>query len=172
MRIENTLQTQVNLVAVRQQFVEFLLAEHRAQGSLRELRSLIDVIGDFHHRLIGIDHAQENNRVDFQRDVVAGDDVLRRNFQRFLPQRNAHHAVDRAEHQNDARALGLAQQAPEPEDDAALIFSQDLDGTQQVDDKDDDSNGNYRKPEIHICLQATRNSEYERIVAQASECGL
>ena len=170
--IEDALQPQIDLVAVRQQFVEFLFAQHRAQSSLRKLRSLVDVIRDFDHRLIGIDHAQENDRVHFQSDVVAGDDVLRRNFERFLPQRNPHHAVDRGEDQNHARTLGCAQQAAKPEDDAALVFGQDLDGAQQVNDDDDDGNGDHRKPEIHKCLHATRNSEYERIVAQASGCKL
>src|SRR6202011_6007001 len=113
----------------------------------------------------------------FQRDVVARDDVLRRTLERFLPKRNAHHAIDWAENQNYARALGRAHQAAEAEDHAALIFGQDLDGTQQVNDEDDDGNRDHRKPELHIRLQATceslftmfgESSVYERIVAQAS----
>ncbi len=169
--IENALQPQINLVAMRQQFVEFLFAQHRAQSGLRKLRSLVGVIRDFDHRLVGIDHAQKNDRVHFERDVVARDDVLRRNLQRFLPQRNPHHAVDGGEDQNHSRTLGR-DQASQPEDDAALIFGQDLDGTQQVNDEDDDDNGDHRKPEIHKNLPQlasnARNSAYERIVAHAS----
>ena len=148
--VEDALQAQIDFVAVSEQFVEFLFAEHRAQSSLRKLRSLVHVVRNLDDSFVRVDHAQKNDRVDFQRDVVAGDDVLRRNFERFLPQRNAHHAVDRAEDQNYARALGVPLQAPEPEDDAALIFSEDLDGTQQVNDEDDDANSDHRKPELHI----------------------
>jgi hypothetical protein len=97
---------------MRQQFIEFLFAQHGAQRGLRKLRRLVHVIGNFHHRLVGIDHAQKNDRVHFQRDVVAGDDVLRRNFQRFLPQRDPHHAVDGAENQNDAGALRSVSKRP------------------------------------------------------------
>src|SRR5258708_36462871 len=119
-----------------QQFVEFLFAEHGVQSSLRELRALVGVIRAFHDGLVGIDHAQKNDGIHFQRDVVAGDDVLRRNFKRFLPQRNPHHAVDRAEDQNYAWSFGLSKKAAEAEDDAALIFGQDLDGAKQVNDED------------------------------------
>jgi hypothetical protein len=85
----------------------------------------------------------------FRRDVIAGDDVLRRNLEGLLAQRNAHHAVDRSKNQNHARALGC-DQAAKTEDDAALIFSQNLDGTEQVDDDDDDENGDQRKAQyIH-----------------------
>ena len=150
MRVEDALQPQINFVAMRQQFVEFLLAQYGSQSSLRKLRSLVGVIRNLHHGLIRIDHAQKNNRIHFQGNVVAGDDVLRRNFDRLLSKRDAHHAVERSEHQNHARPFGRTQQTSEAEDDAALIFSQDLDGTQQVDDNDDDTNGNHRKTEIHI----------------------
>ena len=154
MRIEDALQAQINFVAMSQQFVKFLFAKHRAQSGLRELRRLVGVIRDFHDGLVGIDHAQKNDRVHFQGDVVASDDVLRRNFERFLPQRNTHHAVDRTEDQNYAWTFCRAHQAAETEDDAALVFGQDLDGTQQIDDEDDDGHGDHGKPELHIRLQA------------------
>ena len=85
------------------QFVQFLLAQHRAQRGLRELRSLVHVIGNFHHGLVGIDHAQKNDGIHFERNVVAGDDVLGRNFKRLLPQRHPHNPVNGREHQSDAR---------------------------------------------------------------------
>src|ERR1700693_3916430 len=120
-RIEDALQPQVNFVAVSEQFVEFLFAKHRAQSSLRKLRSLVNVVRNLDDSLIRVDHAQKNNRVDFQRNVIASNDVLRRNLERFLPKRNAHHAIDRAEDQNYAWTLGVPLQASQAEDDAALI---------------------------------------------------
>ena len=58
-----------------------------------------------------IDHAQSNDGVDLQGDVVAGDDVLRGNFHRLLPQRDAHDLIEGAEDQDDARAFGSRQDA-------------------------------------------------------------
>src|SRR5262249_24586779 len=70
------------------------------------------------------------------------DDVLRWHFQGFLAKRDAHHAVDGGEDQDYTRTFGLRQQAAEAEDHAALVFSEDLDGTQQVQrDNDDDDRG-------------------------------
>ncbi len=84
-----------------------------------------------------IDHAQEDYGIHFQRNVIASDDVLRRDFQRFLPQRNAHDAVDRRENQNHSRPFSFGQQASQAKDYAALIFGQNLDGIEDVDRKDD-----------------------------------
>ena len=85
MRVEDALQAQVDLLAMSQEFIQLLFPEHGTQSGLRELRSLIHVIGDFHHCFIRIDHPQEDHSVDLQRDIVARNDVLRRNFQCFLP---------------------------------------------------------------------------------------
>src|SRR5208283_1867207 len=155
--IEDALQAQVDLVAVGEEFVEFLLAEHRTQSSLRKLRSLVGVIGDFDDGFLRIDDAEKNDGIHLQGDVVAGDDVLGRNFEGFLAERNAHHAVDRTEDQNYAWTLGC-NQASQAEDDTAFIFGQNLDGTQQVNNEDNDSYDGHRKSEIHKCLQTKRNS--------------
>ena len=134
------MQTEIDFIAVCQQFVEFQFAQHGTQSCLRKLRSLVDVIGNFHDRLAGIDDTQKNDGVDFQGDVVARDDVLRRDLQGFLPQRNAHHAIDRSEHQDDARPFFPIQQASQPKDNAPLVLGQDLDRAQQVkgNNNDDD----------------------------------
>ena len=64
--IEDGLQAQVDLVAMRQQFVEFHFAQHRAQRGLRKLRGLVHVIRDLIHGAARIDHAQEDNGINFQ----------------------------------------------------------------------------------------------------------
>jgi hypothetical protein len=69
----------------------------------------VEVVGDLDHGVVRINDAQEDNCVYLQGDVVAGDDVLRWNFQGFLAQRNPHHAVDRHKHQDDSRPLGIRQ---------------------------------------------------------------
>src|SRR5438105_2008415 len=110
-----------------EQFIELHFAEDRAKRRLRKLRSLIAIVEHLDDRAPRLDHAKEDDGVDLQRDVVARDDVLRRNFERFLPQRDAHHAVDRREDEEDARTLRVAKETPEAEDDAALVFRKDLD---------------------------------------------
>src|SRR5882672_4345873 len=113
--VEDALQAGVDLVAVGQQFVQFDLAQDRAQRSLSELRGLIHVVGNFNYSFARLDHAQEDDRVDLEGDVVAGNDVLRRDFQGLLPQGDAHDAVDGSEYKNDARSFGLVQQVAQPE---------------------------------------------------------
>ncbi len=145
---------------MRQQFVEFLLAQHRAQCGLSELRGLVHVVRDFDHCFIWINDSQKDDGVDFQCHVVTGDDVLRRDFEGFLAEGNAHDPVNRREDQDDTRPLCLCQQMAEAEDDATLILGQDLDGTQHIDD--DDHYGNYEE-HLH-----SRLPEYEN--ASAADC--
>src|SRR5580704_2618937 len=78
-------------------FIELLLAEDRTQRGLRELRGLVHVIGNFDHSFPRLDHAQEDDGVYLQGDVVARDNVLRRHFQSLLPQGDANHAIKRGE---------------------------------------------------------------------------
>jgi hypothetical protein len=55
--IENALQAQVDLVAMGEEFVQFLLAEYGTQRGLRELRGLVNVIGNFDHSFSRLDDA-------------------------------------------------------------------------------------------------------------------
>ena len=80
-------------------------------------------------RVVRIDHPEEDHRVYLQRDVIASDDVLRRDFESFLPQRHAHDAVYRGEYQNHSRTLCSGKEAPQAEDDSAFILRQNFDGT-------------------------------------------
>src|SRR5205807_6016425 len=107
--------------------VELLFAEYGAQRGLRELRSLVDIIGNFNHSFTGIGDAQKNDGIYFERYVVASNDVLRRDFKGLLAKRDAHHAVHGSQHQNDARPLRPMVKASETKNHAALIFSQNLD---------------------------------------------
>ena len=87
---------------------------------------------DFDDRPARIHDPEVDDGVDLHRHVVAGDDVLRRHVHDDRAQADAHHAVDRREHEDDAGPLRLRQQLAEPEDDGALVLVQDLDRTEQV----------------------------------------
>src|SRR5580704_8942884 len=172
--VENALQAQVDLLAMREQFVQFLLAQDGAKRRLRELRSLIDVVRDFHDRLIGIDHAQKNYSVYFERDVVASDDVLRRNFKGFLAQGDPHHPINRRKNQGYAGALGRTQKPAKPKDDAPFILRENLDRADEIerDDEDNDS----AEAETQLCHKKINTSTarqvlLRRIVTQAMNEG-
>src|SRR5208337_4043724 len=121
-----------------QHLVQLYLAQHGAQRGLGKLRGLVDVVGDLDGGVVGIHHVQRYHRVHLQGDVVAGDDVLGRNLEHLLAQREAHHLVDGPENQDDARPLWRSQNAAQTENHSALILLQDLDGVEQVEDNDGD----------------------------------
>ena len=107
MRVQNRLQAEIEFFALAQQLVQFSFAEHAAQRGLRQLRSGVKEVGHFHYRQPRLDHAKIHHRIHLDGDIVARDHVLRRHLQRIDPQRNAHHLIDRREHQNHARPFGL-----------------------------------------------------------------
>ena len=152
MHVENALQTQVNFVAMCQQFVEFLLAQHRAQRGLGKLRSLVDVIRNFHDRLVRLNHAQKNDGIHFQRDVVAGDDVLWRNFSASC---RSDTRTIRSMGANTRITPGpfAAQQPSQAKDHAALVFGQNFDGTEKI--NEDDDNDDVPKPKPNDSTDAS-----------------
>ena len=145
-------------------------AEHRAQRGLRELRSLVNVIGNFDHGFARIDDAQKDDSIDLKGHVVAGDDVLRRNLEGFLPKRNAHHPVHAAQIP-ELRPVPLlcGNRRPKPKDHAALVLRQNLDRTQNIQSNDDKGDAEESKSEdFHWCLHVRRRTLYRRIVTQAT----
>src|SRR5215471_11191704 len=121
-----------------EQFVEINFAEYGAQCGLSKLLRLPIIILDLHYCLRSADDAPVDHGIHLQRDVIASNNVLWRDFQRLLSQINSNHAVDGPENENDARALRVGQQPPEPEDDTALIFAENFDGADQVQAYDDE----------------------------------
>jgi hypothetical protein len=97
------------------------------------LRRRVQEIRDLQHGFSRIQDAEIDHGVYLHRYVVTRDDILRRHFHGLNSERDAHDSVDRSEHQDDAWSFGMRQHAAQAEDHAALIFSQDLDGRQQVD---------------------------------------
>ena len=106
--VEDGLQPHIELLALAQQLVQLDFAQHAAQRGLRQLRRGIQEVGHLHDGQARIDHAEIDHRVHLHGDVVARDDILRRDFERVDAQRNPHDAVDGREYQNHARALWVA----------------------------------------------------------------
>jgi len=71
-----------------------------------------------------IDDVEVGDGGDARRHVVARDHLLRRNLLGNRSQAHAYQAVDERNQQHHAGSL-LIEQAPETEDDAALVLAQD-----------------------------------------------
>src|SRR5947209_1158576 len=136
--VENALDAGVQLVAVGQQFIEVHFTQDGAQGGLGKLLGLVIVVLHLHDGLGSIEDAPVHNSIYLQGDVVTGDDVLRRNFERLLAKIYADDAVNGAKDQDHAGTFGVLEQAAQAEDYAAFVFAQDLDGTEKVKSDDDD----------------------------------
>ncbi len=130
----------VDLFAFREQLVELDLAEHRAQRRLRQLARRVVVVLDLDDRLARVHHAEVDDRVDLDRDVVARDDVLRRHVVDDRPQRHPDHAVDDRDQQEQARAVVVLAQPPQPEHDAALVLGQDPHRLEQQEQREQKEN--------------------------------
>jgi len=137
--VDDGLDALVEGLAVGEEFIKVDLAEDRAECRLGELGGLVDVVCDLDDGFGGVDDAQGDNGVHLEGDVVLGDDVLGRDLHGFLTERDADDLVERAEDEDDAGALG-GRDAAEAEDDAPLVFFEDFDGVDDVenDDGDDD----------------------------------
>ena len=78
--VEHVLDVGIELVALGQHLVEIVLAQHPAQRGLGELAGRDHVIADLDDGALGIDDAEIDHGGDLDRDVVAGNHVLRRHF--------------------------------------------------------------------------------------------
>src|SRR5262245_17201161 len=134
--VEHVLDVGIELVALGQHLVEIVLAEHPAQRGLRKLAGGGEIVVDLNHRALGIDDAEIDHGVDFDRHVVARNHVLGRHLVDDHAKIDPHHLLHQRHEQEEPRSLG-AGVTPEGEHDAALVFAQDPDRREQ-DDHDED----------------------------------
>src|SRR5579864_9030718 len=143
--VEHVLDSGIELVAFRQHFVEIVLAQHPAQRGLGELAGGDEIIPDLDDGALGIDDAEVDDGRDLDRDVVAGNHVLRRHLIDDDAQIDAHHLLDERHQEEKAGPLGSGI-AAEREDDAALVFAQHAD--RGIDENQhqygDDDDGRYK----------------------------
>src|SRR5262249_31189066 len=157
--VDDPLERDVQLLALREELVQRRLAEHAPQRRLRELRGRVEVVLDLDDRLVRLDHAEVHDRVDLYRDVVLGDDVLRRDVVNDRTQRDPDHRLDRPEDQHEAGTLGPGRKAAEPEGHRALVLLQDVDPLEDEEKQDEDREGAPGKGKdlLHHTLRSTRS---------------
>ena len=124
--VDDRLQDRVDLVALREQFVEHVLAEHRAQRRLRDLRGRGHVVLDLDDRRLRLHDPEVRDGVHTHGDVVLRDHLLRRDVQRHGTEVDLDHPVDDRDQQEEPGALRLRQQPAEPEHDRTLVLACDL----------------------------------------------
>jgi hypothetical protein len=94
------------------------------QAGLRQLAGGRKIILNLNNRLLRIEHAEIQHGVDLDRDVVAGDHVLRRHIEHHGAQVDPDHLLDHRDQQDQAWAFDLPK-AAELEHHAAFVFAQD-----------------------------------------------
>src|SRR5271163_2362812 len=130
--VQNALHVGAELLALGKHFVEFVLAEHGAQRRLGQHVRRRQIVLDLDDRAFGIDDVEIEHRVDFHRNIVAGDDVLAGDFNDLNAQVYPHHLLNEGRQQNKAGALHPLK-AAQGEDDGALVFAQDAHRGHQAD---------------------------------------
>ena len=139
--VDDLLELGVELLPLRKEVVKTDLPEDAPERGLGELGSRVEVILDIDYALDRLHNPEIKYRIDLDRDIVPGDDVLRGDVLGNQPEADPDHAVDGREHQDDPRALGFWKHPAQPEDHAPLVFPEDFDGVQDVEDRhsnDDD----------------------------------
>ena len=152
--VDDLLEHRVDLLPVGEQLVQLDLAQHRAQRRLGKLARGVEVVLDLDDRLGRVEHPHVEHRVHLDRDVVPGDDVLRRDVERHDAERDALQRGKAQRHEDQPRSLGAPVPAQE-ERHAALVLAQDPEAHEGVDDDD----GEQRQQEFHgAVLQAGKAS--------------
>ena len=134
--VEDLLDIDVQPVALGEQLVELVLAEHGAQRRLRHLPRRFHVILDVDDGLLRIDDAEVDDRVHLHGNVVARDEVLRRHVEHLGAQIDADHLLHDRDQDDESRSFD-AIEAAEHEDHAALVFAQHLERAEQQRGDDD-----------------------------------
>jgi hypothetical protein len=125
--VDDPLQDRVDLLAFGEELVELVLAQHRAQRRLRDLRGRHHEVLDLDDRGLRLDDPEVGDRIHAHRHVVLRDHFLWRDVERDRSQVDPDHSVDDWDQDEEAGALRFGEQPAEPEDDAAFVLSRDLD---------------------------------------------
>src|SRR5687767_4254843 len=136
LRVEHRLDVDIELLALGEQRVELMLAQHGPQGGLRELAGGLEEVRHLDDGVARVDDAEVDHRVHFHRDVVARDDVLRRHVEHARAQVHAHELLDARDDHDQPRAEHALETSQEKHH-RALVLAQDLDRQREQDDAED-----------------------------------
>src|SRR5512139_3678534 len=127
MFVQYLLEMGVQFLPLGKEIVKFDLAEHAPQGCLGELGRGIKIVLDLDDGLKRFHDPEVDDGVHFNGYVILGDDILGWDVQRDQPEAYPEDAVDGREDKDQARSLRLGKDPAQAEDNAALVFAEDLD---------------------------------------------
>ena len=117
--------------------VEIDASQHAAQGGLGDLGGGDGVVLHLHDGLDRVGHVEQHDGVDAGRHIVLGDDLLGRDGQGDHAGVHPVHALEEGPHQVQARPVD-GPQAPQAEDDAALVLGDGLQRDRHQEQQEDD----------------------------------
>lgn len=120
--VDEFLELQVEFFALTEKVIQFLLSEDAAQGSLGHLACGVEVVFYGDNGFDGVHHLEEKDGVHMDADIIAGDDILGGDIQGVGLEADFANGVNGPENEDDAGAFCVAENAPETEDNTALIF--------------------------------------------------
>ena len=134
--------------------IEAEASDHVAHGGLADLADRIVDVLDRDHGLFRIGDVIIGHRRDIDRDVVLGDDLLRRDLHGDGAQRGPHHLLERHEDQRQPGSAHAFEPA-EKKHHAALILLQHPKRNEGVDRRGDDNKGNKLHGTLIGCLDGS-----------------
>ena len=143
--VQDLLDVDVQALALGEEFVKLVLAQHCTQGGLCQLAGGHQEVFHLYYGLLRIEDAEVQHGVDLDRDVVASDHVLGRHIQYHGAQINSDHLLDHRNQQDQAWPFDLPE-ATELEYHCALVFSQDAKGRPRQCDQQQQERG---KTQLH-----------------------
>ena len=130
MLVDDRLQFTIDLIALRQQFIQFRLPKHIAQCRLSDLRRCLVKAHYVHNGSGRVHHIEVDHRGDFNRHIISCDHLLWGYRERHDTQVNFGHACDKGWHQEYAWSF-RPYQTTQDEDDAALILLHDANSREE-----------------------------------------
>src|SRR5712671_242434 len=120
--VDDVLDLLIDARGIRQQLVDAEATDHIAHGGLADLIDRVVDVFDRDHGLFRIGDVIISDRRDIDRNIVLGDDLLRRDLHGDGAQRHAHHLLDRNEDQRQSRPAHAGKFAEQKHHPALILF--------------------------------------------------
>ena len=124
--VQDGLDVGAQFFSFRKHVVEFMLPEHRAQRGLCQLAGGFIVILNLDDRPFRVHHPEVDHRVDFDRDIVPGNDILGGNVQHHGAKIDPKHLLQPWDDDDQPGTLD-APEASKHENHSALVFTENFD---------------------------------------------
>ena len=123
--VDYLLQLFVNLIPLREHFVQFTLTHNGTERRLRNLSSRMQIVSYVDSCGYRIHDSEVADGIDFHSHIIAGDGLLRLYIQGDHSHIHAHHLIDERDHEDDAGALRPLNTS-KAKDHTAFIFRYNL----------------------------------------------